>query len=45
MYEKLGRHWAGTLLALLCGVCAPAPVLFYRYGKALRARSRFGGAR
>ena len=45
MFEKLGRHWAGTLLALLCAVCAPAPVLFYRYGKALRGRSRFGGAR
>ena len=42
MYEKLGYHWATTLLAVLTLLCAPFPYLFFVYGKKLRGRSRFG---
>lgn len=41
MYSTLGYHWATTLLALLTLIMAPFPVLFYIYGKRLRAKSKF----
>ncbi|KAF2396958.1 MFS general substrate transporter [Trichodelitschia bisporula] len=41
MYEKLGIHWASSLLAFLALAMAPFPLVFYRYGKRLRGRSRF----
>lgn len=41
MYNKLGFHWASTLLACLTLLLAPCPYLFYIYGKRLRAKSRF----
>lgn len=41
MYTTLGYHWASTLLALLTLVMAPFPILFYIYGKRLRAKSKF----
>ncbi|KIW80330.1 hypothetical protein AYO21_01232 [Fonsecaea monophora] len=41
MYNKLGFHWATTLLAFLCLVMAPFPYLFFIYGKRLRQKSRF----
>ena len=44
MYEKLGYHWATTLLALLTLVMAPFPYVFFVYGKRLRGKSRYGSA-
>ncbi|KIW99043.1 uncharacterized protein Z519_00706 [Cladophialophora bantiana CBS 173.52] len=41
MYNKLGFHWATTLLAFLCLIMAPFPYLFFIYGKRLRQKSRF----
>ncbi|KAK4556634.1 hypothetical protein LTR86_006205 [Recurvomyces mirabilis] len=41
MYTRLGVQWASTLLAFLCLALVPAPFLFYRYGKQIRARSKF----
>ncbi|TDL22205.1 MFS general substrate transporter [Rickenella mellea] len=41
LYGKLGDGWGNTVLALLCLVIGcPAPFIFYRYGPALRARSK-----
>lgn len=44
MYEKLGYHWATTLLALLTLMMAPFPYVFFAYGKRLRGKSRYGSA-
>ncbi|KAE8376632.1 major facilitator superfamily domain-containing protein [Aspergillus bertholletiae] len=41
MYNKLGYHWATSLLAFLTVAMMPFPWLFFKYGKALRAKSRF----
>ncbi|KAF5020744.1 hypothetical protein F66182_7246 [Fusarium sp. NRRL 66182] len=41
MYEKLGFQWATSLLAFLTVAMAPFPWLFFKYGKKLRAKSRF----
>ena len=41
MYERLGYQWASSLLAFLTVAMMPFPWMFFRYGKALRKRSRF----
>ncbi|KAJ9607902.1 hypothetical protein H2200_007981 [Cladophialophora chaetospira] len=41
MYENLGYQWASSLLGFLALACVPMPFFFYRYGKQIRARSRF----
>lgn len=41
LFENLGINWAGTLLGGFALVLAPMPFLFYRYGKRIRAKSRF----
>ncbi|KAI9734518.1 MAG: Citrinin biosynthesis cluster MFS transporter mrr1 [Cirrosporium novae-zelandiae] len=41
MYHNLGIAWATSLLAFLCTAMAPVPVLFYFYGKKIRAMSRY----
>ncbi|KAB8255474.1 major facilitator superfamily domain-containing protein [Aspergillus pseudonomiae] len=41
MYDKLGYQWATSLLAFLTVAMMPFPWLFFKYGKALRAKSRF----
>jgi hypothetical protein len=41
MYEKLGFQWASSLLAFLTLAMAPFPYLFFKHGKALRAKSKF----
>lgn len=41
MYEKLGINWASTLLALLCVMYIPMPILFYKYGKKIRSKSKY----
>nr|POF01194.1 efflux pump fub11 [Quercus suber] len=40
LYQALGPHWAGTLLALLEAACIPIPFVFYRYGWKIRAKSK-----
>ncbi|KAJ9300976.1 hypothetical protein DTO271G3_2140 [Paecilomyces variotii] len=39
MYRKLGYGWGNTLLGFLALAFVPAPVLFYRYGEWLRAKT------
>ncbi|KAG7412588.1 Efflux pump atB [Fusarium oxysporum f. sp. rapae] len=41
MYTKLNNHWASSLLAFLTVAMMPFPYLFFRYGKRIRANSRF----
>lgn len=41
MYDNLDNQWAGTLIAFLALICVPIPFLFYRYGPAIRAKSKF----
>ncbi len=41
MYNNLGDAWASSLLGFLALACAPFPYLFYRYGAAIRARSKY----
>ncbi|KAK3385056.1 major facilitator superfamily domain-containing protein [Podospora didyma] len=40
MYAALTPQWAGTLLGLLEVLLIPIPLIFYRYGDRIRARSR-----
>lgn len=41
MYNKLGVAWATSLLGFLNMAMIPIPILFYIFGKRLRARSRY----
>jgi len=41
MYHNLGYQWAGTLVAFLGLACCPIPFLFYKYGAAIRKRSKY----
>lgn len=41
MYDNLNNQWASTLIAFLSLICVPIPFLFYRYGPAIRAKSKF----
>lgn len=41
MFENLGVAWAASLLAFLCVALAPAPFLFWYYGKRIRGWSRY----
>lgn len=41
MYENMGIQWATSLLAFLCIAFIPMPVLFWKYGARIRAKSRF----
>ncbi|EEP80035.1 conserved hypothetical protein [Uncinocarpus reesii 1704] len=41
MFRTLGVQWAGSLLAFLTVAMIPVPMLFYVYGKRIRAMSRF----
>lgn len=40
MYAKMTPQWAGTFLGLLEVCLIPIPIIFLRYGKQIRARSR-----
>jgi multidrug resistance protein len=40
MYHRLGFQWASTLLAFISLAMVPIPFAFYRYGAAIRARSK-----
>lgn len=39
MYAALTPQWAGTMLGLMEAIMIPVPIIFYRYGKAIRAKS------
>jgi len=41
MYHKLGVPWATSLLAFICVLFLPVPVLFYLYGARIRAKSKW----
>jgi hypothetical protein len=41
MYEKLGYQWASSLLGFVSIAMMPFPYIFFKYGKKIRARSRF----
>lgn len=41
MYNKLGYHWATSLLAFLTILMMPFPWIFFKYGKVLRGKSKF----
>lgn len=41
MYEKLTIQWATTLLALFACALIPIPFFFYKYGAALRQKSKY----
>lgn len=40
MYAALTPQWAGTLLGLMEVVLIPIPIVFYKFGDRIRARSR-----
>ncbi|KAJ7062878.1 MFS general substrate transporter [Mycena amicta] len=40
MYHGLGNGWAASLLGFVSLVMVPIPFLFYRFGKAIRRRSK-----
>ncbi|KAI1051243.1 hypothetical protein LB506_013036 [Fusarium annulatum] len=44
MYEKFGHNWASSLLGFLTLAMMPFPYIFFRYGKEIRAKSRFAGS-
>ncbi|PYH80258.1 MFS general substrate transporter [Aspergillus uvarum CBS 121591] len=44
MYNRLGYHWATSLLAFLTLAMIPFPYLFFRYGSRIRQKSRFSTA-
>lgn len=41
MFNGMGIEWASTLLGCVALVLVPMPVVFYLYGKKIRARSKF----
>jgi len=41
MFENLGVAWAISLLGFLSVMLIPVPILFFKYGKRIRALSRF----
>jgi len=41
MYEGIGVHWSLTILGCAAAILAPAPILFWRYGGRLRAKSQY----
>lgn len=41
MFENMGTNWAGLLLGLFSLALIPVPLLFYKYGKKLRQKSKY----
>lgn len=41
MFNGMGVNWAGLLLGLFAVALAPVPFLFVKYGKRIRAKSKF----
>ncbi|KAK4156615.1 hypothetical protein C8A00DRAFT_12470 [Chaetomidium leptoderma] len=41
MYDRMGDQWASSLLAFLSLACCAIPFLFWKYGAAIRKRSKY----
>lgn len=41
MYQSMGIQWATSLLAFLCIAFIPMPIIFWKYGARIRAKSKF----
>ncbi|KAL8814468.1 MAG: hypothetical protein Q9223_006311 [Gallowayella weberi] len=41
MFQGLGVQWAGSLLGFVALALVPIPVIFWKYGARIRARSQF----
>ncbi|KAF1358595.1 MFS general substrate transporter [Lizonia empirigonia] len=44
MFDGMGIQWASTLIGCVAALLAPMPVVFYLFGKRIRARSKFAPA-
>ena len=44
MYKGMGIQWANTMLGCVAALLVPMPVIFYLYGKKIRAKSKFAPA-
>jgi hypothetical protein len=44
MYTKLGVGWATSLLGFVAVLMLPIPWIFFKYGPAIRRRSRYPAA-
>jgi len=44
MFEGIGINWGMTLLGCIAVLFIPAPFLFYKFGKRIRAKSKFAPA-
>ena len=45
MYESLGVHWSLTLLGCVSTILTPVPFVMWKFGHAIRKRSRVGRAK
>ncbi|KAI5289754.1 MFS siderochrome iron transporter 1 [Ascosphaera aggregata] len=41
MYQDLGNHWASSIPAFLAVACIPMPLIFYKYGFAIRRKCKY----
>lgn len=41
MFENLGVHWAASVFAFVALALLPIPWFLFKYGPALRSRSKF----
>ncbi|KAK6084144.1 major facilitator superfamily transporter [Seiridium cupressi] len=41
MFNGMGINWASTLLGCVAAVLVPIPIIFYKYGHKIRAKSHF----
>lgn len=41
MYKNLGANWATAVPGFVALFCVPFPIIFYRYGAAIRRRCRY----
>ncbi|KII88761.1 hypothetical protein PLICRDRAFT_176306 [Plicaturopsis crispa FD-325 SS-3] len=41
MFDKLGDQWACSVFAFMSLLCMPMPLLFYKYGRQIRGRSKW----
>ena len=44
MFEGIGIEWGMTLLGCVAAIFIPMPFILYRYGKTIRAKSKFAPA-
>lgn len=40
MFDAMHLQWTQTLLGCVAAIMVPIPVLFYKYGEHIRAKSR-----